>query len=353
MEDAGIHAVAGNAPTRVRSIASASLLVDFAVTRGLSVSTALRGSRIRDEQLADPNTEITLAQEITVMRNVVTGVRNEPGMGLMSGLLCHAPNFGAFGFAMMSSRTLYEATEVGMRYVDLSFAIARHSFEHHGDELWRVRDDREVPTDLRRFAMERDFAAAVTIQQDMSIARVPVLRIEVAAAAHPVYEMYGAMLDVDSLVFGAERTVTVWRGGTLDMEMPQANPAMAEYYRQQCEEIMQRRRGRTGISAQVRTMLLRRGGLADQSHIASDLGIGVRTLRRRLAGEGVTFRELSAETMGLLAEEFLITGLTVEQVAERLGYSSVSAFTTAFRSWKGQSPGIFARENRGRISARL
>ncbi|RDI67603.1 hypothetical protein DFR76_103674 [Nocardia pseudobrasiliensis] len=49
-------------------------------------------------------------------------------------------------------------------------------------------------------------------------------------------------------------------------------------------------------------------------------GLGVRTLRRRLSDEGTTFRELANETIGMLAEELLIAGLTVEQVADRLGY---------------------------------
>jgi AraC-like DNA-binding protein len=116
---------------------------------------------------------------------------------------------------------------------------------------------------------------------------------------------------------------------------------------------MQRRRTRTGLGGQVRELLIRRGGVADQTHIAADLDLSVRTLRRRLAGEGTTFREVSNETVGLLAEEMLIAGLTVEHAAERLGYSSVSAFTSAFRSWRGQSPGQFARIHRGRTSAQV
>jgi AraC-like DNA-binding protein len=343
-------ATAPEESTRLRSIASIALLVDFAKTRGLSTASVLRDSTIRSDQLQDPSQEITLAQEIAVMRNIVAALDDEPSVGLMSGLLCHATNLGVLGLAILSSRTLYEATTVGMRYVDLSFAIARHTFEEHGDELRQVRDDRAVPADLRRFATERDFAAAITLQQDMPLTPVPILRMEITLDEHPAYRMFAAMLDIDELVFGAERTMTVWRAGTLDMKMPQANPTLARYYQRQCEELMRRRRSRTGLSGQVRTMLLRRGGMADQHRIAADLGVGVRTLRRRLANEGITFRELTAETMGLLAEELLLTGLTVEQAAERLGYSSVSAFATAFRGWKGQSPGTFARTNRGRVS---
>jgi len=80
--------------------------------------------------------------------------------------------------------------------------------------------------------------------------------------------------------------------------------------------------------------------------VAADLNLGVRTFRRRLAEEGVTFRDLSDETFGVLAEELLSTGLTVEQVAIRLGYSGAPALTRAFKSRTGETPGRFARAHR-------
>lgn len=346
------EATATDEPLRLRSIANVALLIDFAKARGLHADAMLQGTGIRQEQLQDPNQEITLAQDIELTRNVVAAVHDEPGLGLMAGLLCHAPNFGVLGFAAMSSRTLRQAADIGLGYTDLSFAIATLRLEEHGDETWVVRADEAVPADLRQFTLERDFAAMATIQQDILQTRVPVVRVELTLQAHPIYEMFATLLGVDHLMFGMSRSLIVYRSSSLDAPLPQANPALARYYEQQCQEVMERRRSLTGISGQVRRLLIRHGRASDQSRIAADLGVGVRTLRRRLAGEGTTFRELSNETVGILAEELLMTGLTVEQVAERLGYSSVSAFTTAFRSWKGQSPGTFARANRGRVSAR-
>ncbi|MBF6332871.1 AraC family transcriptional regulator [Nocardia transvalensis] len=340
-------------PLRLRSITGAALLADFAVTRGLPVPDILRETGISEQQLQDPTAEITLAQEITLTRNVVTGIQDEPGLGLMAGLLCHAPSFGVLGFAVMSCATLRQAAEVGLRYADLSATLARHWLEDHGDEVWIVRDDRTVPEDLRRFVLERDLAAIGTIQQDLLPTKVPTARVELAVEAHPIYEMFGTLLGVDTIVFGAPRSRMIWQASTLEMPLPQANLATQRYYEQQCADLIQRRRGRTGISGEVRRLLIRHGGVTDQSHIAADLDVSVRTLRRRLAQEGTTFRELSNETVGMLAEELLMAGLTVEQVADRLGYSSVSAFTSAFRSWKGQSPGQFARANRGRVTARV
>ncbi|MEV6772752.1 AraC family transcriptional regulator ligand-binding domain-containing protein [Nocardia sp. NPDC051030] len=337
----------------LRSITSAALLVEFATSRGLELPTLLRDTGIRDINLVDSTAEITLGQELALMRNVVAGVGDEPGMGLMAGLLCHPPSLGVLGFALMSCPTVRDAVDLALRYADLSFTVARHQVVMNGEEVSIVRDDSGVPPEVRRFAVERDVAAIWTIQQDVLPMRPPIIRVAVAFPPHPVYEMFGAMLGVEEVVFNAARSVVTGPAGLQNLVLPQANAATARFYEQQCADLMQRRKRRQGISGQVRQMLISRGGISDQSGIAAELDISVRTLRRRLADEGTTFRELTTETIGLLAEELLLAGMTVEQAAIRLGYSSVSAFTSAFRAWKGQAPGQFARENRGRVSAQL
>lgn len=337
---------------QLRSITSAALLVEFAVGRSVKTSALLRGTGIRERDLVDSTAEITLGQELALMRNVVTGVGDEPGIGLMAGLLCHPPSLGVLGFAVMSCPTVRDAVGLGLRYADLSFTVARHHLVLEANEVSIVRDDSAVPREVRRFAVERDVAAIWTIQQDVLPMRPPITRVAVAFPPHPVYEMFGAMLGVDEVIFNAPRSVVTGPADLQNLQLPQANAATARFYEQQCADLMQRRRRRLGISGRVRHLLITRGGISDQARIAADLDISVRTLRRRLADEGTTFRELTTETIGLLAEELLITGLTVEQAASRLGYASVSAFTSAFRSWKGQSPGQFARENRGRVSTR-
>lgn len=338
---------------RLRSIGSAALLVDFASSRGMTSADALRGTGIREEDLGEQTAEITHAQEIALIRNIVHGVDDEPGQGLLAGLMCHTTSLGVLGFAIMSSPTLGHALNIALRHADLTYTVANHTMRMVGDEAWVVRDDRALPEDIRTFALERDLGAISTVQQDLMSTKPPVLRAHLALPPHPIYEMFGAVIGVDDVRFGEDQSVMVFTAGALDMPLPQANIAVARYYEQQCEDLMQRRRSRIGVSGRVRKLLIRRGGVADQTHIAADLDVSVRTLRRRLADEGTTFRELSNETVGMLAEELLVAGLTVEQVADRLGYSSVSAFGSAFRSWKGQSPGHFARINRGRAAVRV
>lgn len=334
------------APGRLRAIHNAALLVEFAAQRGLALRNVLSGTGITPDDIVDPDVMITREQEFELMRNIVAGTDDEPGLGLLAGMLCHPTSLGIWGFALSTSATLRQALELGLRYLDLSFAAGEIRLEAKGAQVEIIRDDSAVPSELRRFTLERDMVAIGITQQDLLPLRLPAVRLELALPMHPMYEAVSTLLGVSEMVFDADRSALTVPTAALELPLPQANPASMKLYEEQCAEIVQRRRNRFGVSEQVRELLIHRHGLAEQSDIAADLNISVRTLRRRLAAEGTTFRELSSETIGLLAEELLSTGLTVESVADRLGYASVSAFGTAFRSWRGQTPGQYARENR-------
>ncbi|MBU3062708.1 helix-turn-helix transcriptional regulator [Nocardia sp. NEAU-G5] len=80
----------------------------------------------------------------------------------------------------------------------------------------------------------------------------------------------------------------------------------------------------------------------DGAAIAGQLHRSERTLRHQLAREGTSDRALLDEIREQLAEELLITqGLSVAEIAHRLGYVEVSSFSQAFRRWKGMSPRAF------------
>jgi AraC-like DNA-binding protein len=63
-----------------------------------------------------------------------------------------------------------------------------------------------------------------------------------------------------------------------------------------------------------------------------------RTLKRKLAEQGTSYTELLDRQRHTRALELLRTDATIEQVADRLGYSDAANFTRAFRRWTGKSP---------------
>jgi AraC-like DNA-binding protein len=78
---------------------------------------------------------------------------------------------------------------------------------------------------------------------------------------------------------------------------------------------------------------------ASSANLAQLFNLNERTLRRRLAEEGVTVRGLVSETRRELAQHLLRdTDLPVSEIAALLRYSDVTVFARAFRGWSNMSP---------------
>jgi len=80
--------------------------------------------------------------------------------------------------------------------------------------------------------------------------------------------------------------------------------------------------------------------LTSQEHVARQLGLSSRTLRRKLSLEGHSYQELLDECrMQLAAREFTTSScVSLSQMALKLGYSEHSTFTRAFGRWSGMAP---------------
>ncbi|MHA6344329.1 AraC-like transcriptional regulator QhpR [Roseivivax sp. CAU 1761] len=95
------------------------------------------------------------------------------------------------------------------------------------------------------------------------------------------------------------------------------------------------------VAVQVRRALIRRfgAGAPNQTEVAAALGMSRRTLRRRLADEGLRFSTVLAECRMEVARRILEEGRAdVRDVAQHLGYSEVSAFERAFKKVVGETP---------------
>jgi AraC-like DNA-binding protein len=78
--------------------------------------------------------------------------------------------------------------------------------------------------------------------------------------------------------------------------------------------------------------------------ISAKLGCSAATLRRRLKAEGTTFREVKEESLDTLAKHWLRDrSLTLDGIAEQLGFSDAFAFRRAFKRRNGVSPSDFRR----------
>ena len=170
----------------------------------------------------------------------------------------------------------------------------------------------------------------------VTAARVGPQSVQVPARVRPELRRL-----LDCPIYEDERQVVV---AFLRVEAREANPAAdAALFRVLTGHAEQRLfdfvRAHT-TSALVRRALLR---LAEQSDLSAErlgreLGLGIRTLHRRLSAEGTSFRKLLREFQVERCLRELESGhVSAKQVAFALGFADPASFHRAFKRWTGRT----------------
>lgn len=324
-----------------RGTASVLLMTRFAEERGVLLSGGLT-----EGELSDPRHQIDARQELAVVRALVEALGGDDDVALALGSRYRVTTFGIFGFACISSPTLRDAMLFALRYLDLSFTFCIPHVRAEPAGLVLEMDEERVPADVARFLLLRDLGAIFTVMRDL----LPGITLDALAFRHLESSTVDAYVKVFGIrpEFGAGAHRAVLDPALLDRRLPQANEQTVALCAAQCDELVARRRHRTGVPQQVREQLVRLGGAdAGMDEIARRLAFSPRTLRRRLTEAGTGYRTLVDEVRRALAEELLDTGaLSVDDVALRLGYAEASSFIHAFKRWTGLTPAAYARRSR-------
>ncbi len=319
-----------------RSVASIDFLVAEGNAAGVSARRMLRGSGLGPTDLDDRHREVTAEQELCVVRNLLAAAPAVSGVTV--GGHYHAAAFGALGFALLSSATLGAAANLALRLIDLSFTFTIPSAHVEAGDVVITVTEPHLAGDLRRFLVERDLAAIWTVLREVGggAPRLSAVSLPFAPADEsPCRSVFGV-----APRWYAPRARLRFDRSWLDLALPHANAHAHELSESLCRDLVVRRRARAGIADQVRVIIAQRLELgAPMPDVAARLGLSERSLRRRLAAAGTSYRELIDEVRRGLAEDLLSAGsMRVEDVALRLGYAEASAFIVAYRRWTGRTP---------------
>jgi AraC-like DNA-binding protein len=144
--------------------------------------------------------------------------------------------------------------------------------------------------------------------------------------------------------FAQPTTRLVFDASDLDLPLTMSDPVSRKIAYSECERSLEEL-GEGEVLARVRDLVARDGaGFRSLEEIAMELRFSARTLKRRLATAGVTYSDVLAEQRRDTAIRLLRSqALSLDEVAERLGYSDTSNFRRAFRRWTGMSPAAYRR----------
>jgi AraC-like DNA-binding protein len=162
-------------------------------------------------------------------------------------------------------------------------------------------------------------------------------------AAPPYVDAYHQFFRT-KILFDQPHYAVVFDHELLDRPLEGTFPALHQQAEYLVEQRLQRMPRRTGLVAAIEDLLehhpeFMRGGI---EAVAQKLGIGHRTLQRRVRETGESYADVLARVRYRIAMRDLRTTTDdLETISERLGFSDRRSFTRAFTSWSGVTPSTF------------
>jgi AraC-like DNA-binding protein len=303
---------------------------------GTPIERRLNDSRIPSAMLDDPENLLPLAHLLSFL-DLNAKAEGIGDLGLRAAAQSHITGLGLFGRILMQSASLNIALDKASRLIPQF---------NSGQRIWidRWQGQARICHHLPRMAGEgRRYGNQFTMLMIMDLMRQAAgpqwrpaeIHLEAGVDEPAVYESLGirlresevAAIICDHHLLGrpflaslqpemrAEDATTFARGAPPDDFIDSIRQVIATYMRNDM----------IGIE-----------------RIAAVVGLGPRTLQRRLHERGLDYSEIVAATRLSLARKLLDDrGIAVIDIAQELGYSDAANFTRAFRKWTGLAPSVY------------
>jgi AraC-like DNA-binding protein len=303
-------------------------------------------------RLAGTGQSVAVEREIAFIR-LALEASGRPDLGLLAGRGHRFPVFGFWGLALATSPTLESAIRVGMKFVDLTHTFLRWNFQPLGREAELAMRAALPLGELETFLVERDASAVATLLEDLTGRRGQLSAAQFAYAPPPWADRYAEVFGCP-IEFRRDHHALRLDTALLQQPLPGGDPVTAAAAEAQCRRLLDSLSPAGGLAMRLRRFLLDHPGrLPTQEAAARHLGLSRRSLRRRLAEEGTGFRALVDEVRFMLVAGYLEnTGVSLDEIAARTGFSDAANLSHAFRRWTGASPGAWRAQHRsGRAPA--
>jgi AraC-like DNA-binding protein len=169
--------------------------------------------------------------------------------------------------------------------------------------------------------------------------RAGLLSLHLAYPAPAHADQYKRHFDCP-VVFSSAVSELVFERAMLSKTIFGADPLMYSAVVSRANQALSALKGQRGLEGQVGAILLQR--LHERPRmdtVAEALGLGERTLRRRLGALGIDFQSMVTRLQMERACSLLAEGeRSIQQIASDVGFASVSAFHRAFLRWTGATP---------------
>lgn len=318
----------------------------FSVLRDLRVDLdrVTREAALDASSLDRTDGPIELSLADRVLRAALSQTE-QPALGLCFGERAPIQSLGMLGEVLTHSPTLRTAINELHAYLPLVFPMCRFRLLEEGDRAHLIYEPPFADPRSARFVTELAFGFAVRIGRQLVPGSSP-LEARLRYEAPPYAELYGKVFGCP-VRFDAPHSELVFPRSMLDTPQPFVDEALWRLLKRRADELLSAERAREHLHERVKQVLRHEVdlGSVNPSNIARRLGVSPRSLRRRLGDEGHSLSALADQVRRELAlSELANPEVPIKRIADRVGFSEVSAFHRAFKRWTGVTPARYRQQ---------
>ena len=270
----------------------------------------------------------------------------DPDLGLKAARRTSVGDCGALDYLLSTSPTVKDAIEVAGRYMRLINDTLAIRLEQRGESaLVRLDNSVMLPRAAADFQVGSIFWNHPRRWLHDVLAEVVV---SFTHAAPPEPAEYERTFGPAEVRFSAPFCGFLLRRSHLAVPLEKADPKLHHVIAKHAQQLISELPGAESVTERARAVAAKElaHGNPNAQHVATELGMSLRTLGRKLAEEGTTFKDVLDDLRKRLALQYVAgRDLALSDVALLLGFSETAAFHRAFRRWTGQTPLEYRRNH--------
>lgn len=330
------------------------LIIQVLQQSGVEMAEILSTSDLDPLSLDDPNAQVSTLEVIRLWQASVDKLG--PDLPLRIARSVNAGTFHALGFAMATSETGMDAMRRLEQYYPILTSSIMLRIIDQGDEVAiRLESSELIETMRKQFSVEAMAVSVAQLRESGALALLSLCRsffgMQFSAERVYVNRKLGSLFQaykehVQCELIDNAQYVEVWfKKERLKKRLPSANPTLAELNDRIIQTYLKVLKD--DISSLVVSAIIKQlpRGNTNQETVAKALNLSSRSLQRKLAEAGKTFRQLLVNTRKELALQYLRQdSIPVLEVGYQLGFSEPANFTRAFKQWTGQPPALYRQQ---------
>jgi AraC-like DNA-binding protein len=314
-------------------------VVELVKRWNLSANVLLADSGLDLAALAQPRRRLPIATVVQILERA-RSLTGQEALGLYLGLKMQVSAHGSLGAAAMSASTMQEALEITIRFLPIVTTALALRLRVEGPEASLIVEERADFGGARDIVL---MAVLMGIWRAGEILTGRELLGFVDLAVPSLGSNPGITFLGPRVRFGQPATRLVFETSMLALRYRTVDPVAAHFAREQCERTLRSLGLEERMTTRVTGLLSNgsgKGVFPSLEKVAAALAVSPRTLKRQLASEGGSFSGLIEKERHERAIILLgMPGLSLKDVADRLGYSNIANFSRAFLRWSGMTPG--------------